>query len=281
MSVELAPRHKVGLSLEHPLLLANCTAELLSLCDHTVVGAVIAAEIGSRARAPRRVGERPGGFLWEEGRGVNSLQGLRRLLRVAGSLPVLGRVLGAEARGAARAAGRLQQEGVQALVLDLLPGDLRQAEEVLTAVRRATDLPLLAQVPLWEAVPYARACEAEGADALVVAGPPRGLAAFDDPHSPKIVEVHGPLLHPLFLLAVQQVARAVTIPLIARGGLLTAADAQAFLAQGAAAVTIDSLALVEPAAVAEIGHSLSPDDQPRQAPEEGVGADAQRGREGP
>ncbi len=256
MSVELAPQHKVGLTLSQPLLVANGTAELLALCNRSVIGAVVAPAIGSRSRVPRRVGERPGGLLVEEGRGAFSLSGLRQLLRAAGDLPVLGRVPAADVRGAARAAERLASEGVRAVELDLLPGDLPLAGDVLAAVRRACDLPLVAQVPLLEAVVYAEASQAAGADALVVAGPPRGLATLADPHAPSVVEVHGPLLHPLFLLAVREVARAVDLPLIARGGLLTLADARAFLAQGAVAVVVDSLATVDPAGVAAIGRGL-------------------------
>ncbi|MDI7277992.1 MAG: hypothetical protein QME94_18585, partial [Anaerolineae bacterium] len=86
MSVQLAPQHKEGLLLRHPLLLANCTAELLALCDREVLGAVIAPEIGGGRRQPRRVVERPGGFLLEEGPGAFSITALRNLLRAAGGL---------------------------------------------------------------------------------------------------------------------------------------------------------------------------------------------------
>ena len=256
MSVQLAPEHKVGLILRHPLLVANCTPELLALCDRAVLGAVVAPEVGGRGRVARRLAERPGGLVLEEARGAFSLNGLRELLRVAGDLPVIGQVRGADPGGAAQAARRLEGEGMSAIQLNLLPGDPELAEEVILAIRAACDLPLLAQVPLLEAVRYAEACDAVHADALVVAGPPRGLAVFDDPRAPRTVEVHGPLLQPLVLLALAQVAQAVSLPLVARGGLLTLADAQAFLAQGAAAVMADSLATVEPGAVAEIGRRI-------------------------
>ena len=256
MNVELAPRHKVGLPLRHPLLLAQGTVEILALCDRRLLGAVVASEVGGKARQRRRLLARPGGFLSEEGPGVLSWSGLRDLLRAAGDLPVIGRVRGRDARGAARAAARLEAAGVSALQVDLLPGERELAQEVMRAVREACELPLLAQVPLEGAVVFARAAEEAGADALVVAAPPQGLAVLDDPASPQAVEVHGPLVHPLALLAVQQVAESVTIPIVARGGITGLAGAQAFLAQGAVAVAVDSLATVRPAAVAEIGRGL-------------------------
>ena len=63
------------------------------------------------------------------------------------------------------------------------------------AVRQECELPLLARVPLLQAVPFALASVEGGADA-VVAAPPRGLAAPDDPSSAWPVQVHGPLFHP-------------------------------------------------------------------------------------
>jgi hypothetical protein len=321
VSVQLAPQHKLGLALRRPLLVANCTAELLGLLDPEVLGAVVAPELGGRARRPRRVVERPGGFLLAEGRGAFSLTGLRHLLRAAGGLAVIARVCAGQPAGPRRSPGqstsggqpplwgestgaagrgdlrglehslnegagpdephrsqrsltqsmrrgraslldlrgleRLADEGVSAFELDLLPGDPESAGRALEAARAATDLPLLARVPLLEAVPYALACAEAGADALVVAAPPRGLAVLDDPAQPQPVEVHGPLLHPLTLLALQQVAEAVDLPLVARGGILTLDDARAFLAQGAAAVAVDSLALVSPAVVVGIGRGLN------------------------
>lgn len=257
MSVQLAPQHKEGLALPWPLLVANCTAELLGLLDRAHLGAVIAPEIGGRRRRPRQIVERPGGFLLAEGRGAFSLSGLRRLLRAAGGLAVIGRLPALEPHGAARAAARLADEGVSAIELDLLPGDPELAYRALDAVRAATGLPLLAGVPLVEAVPCALIAEEAEADALIVATPPRGLAASGDPAAVRAVEVHGPLLHPLTLLAVQQVAAAVTLPIVARGGLLTVDDARSYLAQGAAAIAADSLATVDPGAIAAIGRGLT------------------------
>lgn len=259
MSVQLAPQHKVGMALRTPLLLANATAELLSLLDREVLGAAVAPEIGGHARRPRRIVERPGGFLLEEGRGAFSRSGLRRLLRVAGDLPVIARVPAADPQGAARAVERLAAEGVQAIELDLLPNDLPLAGRTVAHVRRVTGLPLLARVPLGEALNYAIAAAEDGADSLVVAAPPRGMAPLGDPPAPRAVQVHGPLLHPLILQAVLEVADAVDLPVVARGGILTVDDALAYLAAGAVAVAVDSLALVDPAATNEIGQALQRD----------------------
>ncbi|HOQ97908.1 MAG TPA: nitronate monooxygenase [Anaerolineae bacterium] len=252
--IELAPYHKEGLPLAQPLLVAHGTAELLALLDREALGAVIAPELGGPQRRPVRVLERPGGVLLEEGRGALSFSGLRRLVRAAGELPVIGTITAAHPRGAANAAGRLAGEGVRALLVDLPAGDPRLAEAAIAAVRDAVDLPLLAQVPLNEAAACAALAESAGADALVVAAPAQGLAHFDDGLRP--VHVHGPLLQPLYLLAVQEVAQAVRLPIVARGGLLTPEDARAFIAAGAVAVVADTVASVSPAAVGEIGRGM-------------------------
>ncbi len=255
MTVQLAPQHKVGLLVRSPLLLANCTAELLSLCDRDVLGAVVAPEIGGARRRPRRVVERPGGVVLEIAPGAHSISGLRRLLRAAGELPVLARVMASDPDGVARAGERLEELGVSALEVDLQPGDLELARAALATLREAVELPLLARVPLTQAAACARAVR-DLSDALVVAAPPRGLARLAEDEPPRPVEVHGPLLHPLVLDALREVRQAVDLPLVARGGILTAADAGAFLAEGASAVEIDSLAVVHPAAIGAIGREL-------------------------
>ncbi|MDI7276726.1 MAG: hypothetical protein QME94_12170, partial [Anaerolineae bacterium] len=149
-----------------------------------------------------------------------------------------------------------QAAGVSALEVDLSPGDPELAAAVLAGLREAVDLPVLARLPLAQAVLYAQAVSGL-ADALVVAAPPRGLALLDEGRPARPVQVHGPLLHPLILQAMREVRQVVDLPLVARGGILSAADARAYLAEDAVAVAVDSLASVDPGAVAAIGRELA------------------------
>ena len=277
MTVQLAPQHKVGLSLRSPLLLAGCTPELLSLYGAAPLGAVVAPEVGGRERRPTCYREFPGGIAWEATRGALSYSGLRRLVEAAGDLPVLGSVLGAQPSAAAAAAQRLERAGVQALLVDLAMSHPERVADVLRAVRASCELSLLAQVPFEDSLDCALAC-CDEADSLVIAAPPRGLYPFPTPqHSPQgrdergggqgrpsnhsdplltPVRLHGPLLLPLVLRAVEQVASAVDLPLIARADPLTPADAQACLAAGASALLVDTLAFVDPVAVQALAGAL-------------------------
>jgi len=273
VSLQLAPQHKVGLSLRSPLLLAGSTPELLSLYDRSLLGAAVAPEVGGRERRAVPFVELPGGVGFEETRGALSFSGLRRLLEAAGDLPVIGTVLGAQPSAAATAARRLERAGLQALLVDLAAPGPDRAAAVLAAVRAACELPLLAQVPFEEALDCALACRHE-ADSLVIAAPPRGLHSFPAPHrrdereggqgrppssadrplTP--VRLHGPLLLPLVLRLAEQVASAVDLPLIARADPLTPDDAAACLAAGASALLVDTLPFVDPAAVQAIAGAL-------------------------
>jgi dihydroorotate dehydrogenase (NAD+) catalytic subunit len=95
------------------------------------------------------------------------------------------------------------------------------------------------------------------ADAIVAIGPPRGLAI--DPQSGERTEgwLAGPMLRPLALALVADLAAVVSVPLIGCGGIATAEDARQFLAAGAQAVQIGAALLADPGAAARIGQALT------------------------
>jgi dihydroorotate dehydrogenase (NAD+) catalytic subunit len=70
-----------------------------------------------------------------------------------------------------------------------------------------------------------------------VAAPPRGTVHFRG----RFVtgRLYGPFVLPLALRALHQVVDRVSVPLVAAGGITSAADARAFLRSGALAVQID------------------------------------------
>src|SRR5207249_1562805 len=91
-----------------------------------------------------------------------------------------------------------------------------------------------------------------GADALVCIAPPRG-AAMDLSAGQAIEgEVYGPLVKPLALKTLREVAAVATVPLVACGGVHTAEDVNEFLAAGAVAVMVDSVVWVDPGSVDEL-----------------------------
>lgn len=119
-----------------------------------------------------------------------------------------------------------------------------QALEVVRAVRRATDLPLLVKLSpgARDLTEMARMCEAEGADGLSLVNTFQAMAidirkrrsVFDRVYA----GLSGPAVKPIALRMVHQVARAVSVPVVGIGGISGAADVLEFIMAGAAAVQI-------------------------------------------
>ncbi len=132
----------------------------------------------------------------------------------------------------------------------------RDARLMIGAARQNTTLPLMARLPLYYAAHVAAASEEAGADALVVAAPPRGTAR--DPLTGQLVggRVYGPWLKALGLRAVGQIVQHVKIPVIGCGGIHNPDDARDYLEAGAVAVQVDSVAWVRPEMVEIIARNL-------------------------
>jgi dihydroorotate dehydrogenase (NAD+) catalytic subunit len=123
--------------------------------------------------------------------------------------------------------------------------------------------------PLWiklspntgDIAAVARACEAAGADALVVANTILGLAIDIETARPKLGSgmggFSGPAFKPIALRLVWQTAMAVDIPVIGVGGIATAEDAVEFLMAGAAAVQVGTASFVSPTAMPAVIKGLA------------------------
>ena len=156
-------------------------------------------------------------------------------------------------------AAAAQLEGVRgpaAIELNLAWGaaDGLVAEEpsmvrrTLRAVRQVCQLPIMVKLPYDLADPEAalEACAIEGAAAVVVAaGVPTGDGML-----------LGPSTFPLVIEVVRRLVREAPLPVIACGGIATAAHARAYLDAGAAAVQVGSAHLANPNAAVEIARAL-------------------------
>jgi len=96
----------------------------------------------------------------------------------------------------------------------------------------------------------ARACEAEGADAVSLINTVMGMAIDIEHRCPKLSigtgGLSGPAVKPIAVRMVWQVAKAVMIPVIGLGGISTAADAIEFLMAGATAIEIGTANFIDP-----------------------------------
>lgn len=136
---------------------------------------------------------------------------------------------------------------VQALELGI--ADLathRDVKLIVSAARRACQKPLLVRLPLYQAVHLYSVAAESGADALVIAAPPRG--SVRDPLSGQFVggRLYGPWLKPLALRLVGQIAARVALPVIGCGGVHHPDDVRDYLEAGAKAVQVDSALWIRP-----------------------------------
>jgi dihydroorotate dehydrogenase (NAD+) catalytic subunit len=108
---------------------------------------------------------------------------------------------------------------------------------------------------------FARAVEAEGADAISVINTVIGMAVDINTRRPVLSTVtgglSGPAIKPIALAKVYETVRAVKIPVIGIGGITTAADAIEFLLVGATAVQVGTSSFVTPNAAADVADGIA------------------------
>lgn len=124
--------------------------------------------------------------------------------------------------------------------------------EVVSAVRAACDLPIIAKLTpnVTSVVEIAKAASDAGADALSLVNTFQGLAVNWRKRKPilgnGIGGLSGPAIKPLALRIVWQVAQAVRTPIIGIGGIQSIDDVMEFLVCGATAVQIGTANFYDP-----------------------------------
>ncbi len=253
--LELAPNRKQGLTLANPIMAASGSVgvahEASDLIALDKFGAIVTSAIslhGRRGSTPSRALALRGGMMLH--RDAPSL-GWSRVVAQFGStwarskaalivhlvgntsLPELAR----------RAEGTRGIAGIEIDVED------ESALARLIAVRSACALPILARLCQTNAITLALLAVEAGADVLVCIAPPRGAAR--DWQSGQVIEgeLFGPLVKPFALKVVCDVAATTHAPVVACGGVHSNEDVNEFLAAGASAVMIDSVAWIDPGVV--------------------------------
>jgi dihydroorotate dehydrogenase (NAD+) catalytic subunit len=129
-------------------------------------------------------------------------------------------------------------------------------------LRRATKLPLWVKLtPNTGDMPeVARAAEAAGADAVVVANTILSMAIDLKTFKPCLGNImgglSGPAIKPIVLRQVFQCAKVIRIPIIGCGGIATADDAAEYMLAGASAVQVGTATFIQPTAITDIVDGL-------------------------
>ncbi len=178
--------------------------------------------------------------------------------------PVIVSLAGESASDLASAARQLEGlPGVAGIELNLSCGNASRggtsfgleadaAGSAVSAVRRVTDLPLIAKLTAaaGDVRAVARSVEDAGADAIAAINTLPGLALAADRAGPALGSgyggLSGPALRPIALRVVYEIAQVVDLPVIGIGGVATIDDVLDLLAAGASAVGVGIAALADP-----------------------------------
>ena len=132
------------------------------------------------------------------------------------------------------------------------------AAAVTKAVRAVTKKPLIIKLSpnVTDIVSIAKACEAEGADAVSLINTLMGMRIDLRRKKPIIANktggYSGPAIKPVAIRMVYQVYDAVKIPIVGMGGISTAEDVIEMMLAGATAVEVGAANLVDPFACRDI-----------------------------
>lgn len=126
--------------------------------------------------------------------------------------------------------------------------------KVVGSVRKHTKLPLIVKLSpnVTDITVIAKAAVDAGADALSLINTVSGMAVDANTQRPKLGNIigglSGPAIKPVALKMVWQVFKAVKLPLIGIGGIMTAEDAIEFMLVGASAVQVGTANFIDPEA---------------------------------
>jgi len=140
--------------------------------------------------------------------------------------------------------------------------DPRAAYDVVKLVRDSTIKPVIVKLSpnVTDIVEMAHACVDAGADALSLINTLTGMAIDLQKRRPVLANItgglSGPAIKPVALRMVWQVAKAVDIPIIGIGGIMSATDALEFMLVGATAVQVGTANFLDPAAAQTIARDM-------------------------
>jgi dihydroorotate dehydrogenase (NAD+) catalytic subunit len=139
------------------------------------------------------------------------------------------------------------------------PGAL---EYLVARAKTAAKRPLIVKLSpnVTSIVQMAKVAERAGADALSLVNTLLGMAIDAETRQPTIHNVtgglSGPAIKPVALRMVYEAAKAVQIPILGMGGIVTAEDAVEFLLAGATAVQVGTASYADPRATERLAKGI-------------------------
>lgn len=267
--IEITAPRKNSIVVESPVLFAAGFAgydgspyrKLLSLDKF---GALVTPPISLKPRFPAqglRVVELHDGFLLHTGL---PNPGIRRVLDQYDSnwqrsvLPIIVHLIATHVDDMVTAARIVESsDAVAGIELGLHDQvTMRELREYVHVAQANCDLPVMVRLPLYSALEMGEIAQHSGADALVVAAPPRGTER--EAYAGRLVggRAYGRWQKALNLHMVGRIAQYASVPVIGVGGIETADDARDFIAAGATAVQLDTIVWRNPRMAEAIARNL-------------------------
>jgi len=135
-------------------------------------------------------------------------------------------------------------------------------EELVERTKRVAIQPLIVKLSpnVTSIGQMARICEEAGADAVSVVNTFLAMAIDAETRRPRLSNISGglsgPAIKPIALRMVYGVARAVKIPILGMGGIVTPEDAVEFMLAGATAVQVGTASFADPRATERLAAGL-------------------------
>lgn len=273
-----------GVAFTTPIWTASGTAgtgeEIEQWCNPEQLGAMVTKSVSLKPRSghpyPRTV-ETPSGMLnciGLQNKGIDAFisDELPRLCRMPTRAVI--NIVGESIEEYVLLAQRLNDAGgVDCLELNLsCPNVARGIDQgsdplwvgqCVHEVRGATKLPLFVKITpnTNDIASLARAAADHGADAISAINTLVGMAINHNNFKPRLSNItgglSGPAIKPVALAAVYKIARAVKVPVIGIGGIMSGIDAAEFMIVGASAVQVGTALFRNPAAPIQIAGELA------------------------
>lgn len=279
LSVDIA-----GIKLRNPVMTASGTfgygAEFAPYMDLEKIGAIVTKGLSMKPKAGNptpRIVETPGGMLNAIGLqnvGIDAFISEKVPFLRTISTPVIVNLYG----------NTLEEYGELAARIDTIPEvagievniscpnvkqggivfgtDPKAAYDVVSLVRESTLKPVIVKLSpnVTDVVIMAQSCVDAGADALSLINTLTGMAIDLHKRRPILANItgglSGPAIKPVALRMVWQVAKAVQVPIIGIGGIMTAIDALEFILAGATAIQVGTANFLDPSAAQTIAQGM-------------------------
>ncbi|MBN3033018.1 MAG: dihydroorotate dehydrogenase [Candidatus Saganbacteria bacterium] len=265
-----------GIELKNPVMVASGTfgwgREYADYLDLNKLGAIVTKSITLLPREgnpPPRIVETPSGMLnsiglQNEGLDYFLKEDLPFLAKFA--TPLIVNIAGESAEEYAELAKRLSREtAVKGIEVNISCPNVKKGgmafgvdagltKEVIAAVKKATSQPIIAKLTpnVTDITVIGQAAVDAGADALSAINTLVGMAIDIETGGSRLGTLtgglSGPAIKPVAVRMVYELARAVNVPVIGIGGIMSGGDAAEFLLAGAQAVEVGTANFVDTAA---------------------------------